>query len=174
MPPNFEKILEKYGDEWSLKTSKWSAAIYQRVFQKATEKKYNIQIEGTFRDKKIVLATLDRLKEKGYAVNIAVVTASRALSEKSIKERYEWQKAAGQVPRAISAQYLNEYYPKFSQNTIDIYKTKKHEIFLVFQREAGQPIKKIFDSTISKEPLTKKFIDKIINDHSKSFSMELY
>lgn len=170
--PNF-RILKTYGDEWSLKTSEWSAAIYEKIFEKATKEKYNIQIEGTFRDKKIVLATLDRLKDKGYAVNIAVVVASRALSEESIKERYDRQKKAGLAPRAVSAQYLDEYYQKFSSNTVDIFMAQKHSIFVVFQREKGKPVEKVFDSTLSKEPITEQFIDKIINNRSKSFSVGL-
>lgn len=174
--PNFKQILEKYGDEWSLKTSKWSAAVYERIFEKATMQKYNIQIEGTFRDTKIVLKTLDRLKDKGYIVNIAVVAASRALSEKSIKERYDKQKEAGQHPRAVSTRYLDEYYPKFTQNMEDIFNAKKHHLFLIYRREEGKGVEKVFDNTRDKTSSLKDFINSIIfyriHTHTKQTNIQ--
>ena len=164
--PNFKEIVKAFGDDWSLKTSDWSAAVFERILEKASDLKYNLQIEGTMRDSKVPLKTADQLLQKDYEVNFAVALAPKDVCWSSTLERYEKQKEQGQIPRAVDKGYMNDFFKTFSKNVVEVFNSKKHNLFLVYARYKGKAPEKVFSSKLGK-PLTKEFIDKIL-DNAKS------
>ena len=164
--PNFDQIVKLYGDKWVDQTSKWSAAVFNRILEKASTLNYNLQIEGTMRTSKAPLDTANKLLGIGYDVNFSVVLAPKELCWKSTIERYNNQKEQGEIARAVDKGYMNDFFKTFSKNVVEVFNSKKHNLFLVYARYKGNAPEKVFSSKLGK-PLTKEFIDKIL-DNAKS------
>jgi hypothetical protein len=93
--PAYEHLLAERPEEMpdaTRATARWwqaRAATYLR------ERRYNVLLEGGFREPQGVMATAQQFAEAGYDVRIAVVAVPAALSRLGIIERY-----AGQIVRA--------------------------------------------------------------------------
>lgn len=167
--PNFEEIVKAFGDEWSLKTSEWSAAIFDEIFDRASNLNYNVQIEGTMRTAHLPLKTADMLLQKGYNVNFAVALAPKELCVESTVERYERQKEQGQIPRAVDQSYINDFFKSFSQNVVEVFNAEKHNQFLLYARYKDIAPEKVY-SNLKDKPLEQSFIDRILDtQHSKEY-----
>ena len=146
--PNFKKIVQTYNDRWSLQTSKWSSAIFDRVFEKAIERGYNLQIEGTMRSQEVVLNTVDFLSKEGYKVSFAVTLTPKNLCWDSTIERYEKQKVQGMISRAVDREFFDNYFDSFADSIIEIYDKNKDKLFLLLSRDDSTEAKVVYKSSL--------------------------
>lgn len=89
--PSYKLIQEKEGILSAKYTQAFSAKITEMLIQKASDEKYNLIIEGTFRTANTPLKTLDILKSKGYETHIAIIATPARISRASCLERYKKQ-----------------------------------------------------------------------------------
>lgn len=89
--PGYELIQEQEGLLSAKYTQAFSSKITEMLIQKASDEKYNLIIEGTFRTANTPLKTLDILKSKGYETHIAIIATPARISRASCLERYKKQ-----------------------------------------------------------------------------------
>ena len=85
------KIQEEYLVEYAYLTAPDAYLHRDEMIYDAMSKKYNILMECATSEKEGMFVNLDRIREKGYEVEIAVLGVSSINSLLSIHERYESQ-----------------------------------------------------------------------------------
>ena len=164
--PQFDKILEHYGDEWSLKTSKWSGKLVESIVEKAIHEKYNIQVEGTLRDISVPTRTMELLKSNMYDITLMIVTCNQELSWQSTIQRYERDKIFGEIPRAVDEKYYKTLIKDLPKNAEELYNKKLHDRFIVWSRDEYYNRNRVYDSTINGK-FTKEIIERELEPHKK-------
>ncbi len=147
--PQFKKIVEHYGDEWSLKTGKWSGMLVEKIIEKAIKENFNIQVEGTLRDVGIPKRTMEQLKANNYDITLMIVTCNQKLSWQSTIQRYERDKIFGEIPRAVDEKYYKTLIEDLPQNAENLYNIKLHDRFIVWSRDEHYNRNRVYDSTIN-------------------------
>lgn len=65
----------------------------EKAIHHASSNRYNVVLEGTFRQSDVVAATMTRFRQEGYWVDARALAVSKHMSHQGIVERYEEQKA---------------------------------------------------------------------------------
>ncbi|MDN6888323.1 zeta toxin family protein [Variovorax sp. CAN2819] len=65
----------------------------EKAIQHASSKRYNVVLEGTFRQSDVVAATMTRFRQEGYRVDARALAVSKHMSHQGVVERYEKQRA---------------------------------------------------------------------------------
>lgn len=157
--PDFDKIYETYGDDFVNHTAKFSGEMVERTLNKAIENKFNIVIEGTFRNADTPLQTLKNLKDAGYRTEVMIKTTSATTSWNSTIERYNNDKAAGVTARKVDKGHHDLVVAMLPENAKKVFDSGLADKFSVYSRE-----KIIFNS----ETQTDHNIDKIIQKEISS------
>ncbi|MDD5406981.1 MAG: zeta toxin family protein [Sulfurovaceae bacterium] len=144
--PQFKQIVEHYGDDWSLKTGKWSGKLVEKIIEKAIEQKFNIQVEGTLRDLKVPMGTMQLLKSQGYDITLMIVTCDQNLSWESTVQRYERDMIFGEIPRAVNKDYYDKLIKDLPKNAEDLYNLNLHDRFMVWSRDQNYNRNIAYDS----------------------------
>lgn len=165
--PQFKKIVEHYGDEWSLKTGNWSGKLVESIIEKAIKEQFNIQAEGTLRDIRVPIKTVELLKSNNYDITLMIVTSDKELSWKSTVQRYERDKILGEIPRAVNKNYYDKLIKDLPKNAEDLYNLKLHDRFMVWSRDEHYNRNRVYDSTINGK-FTKEIINKELEPSKKS------
>lgn len=164
--PQFKKIVEHYGDEWSLKTGNWSGKLVESIIEKAIQEQFNIQAEGTLRDIRVPIKTVELLKSNNYDITLMIVTCDKELSWKSTVQRYERDKILGEIPRAVNKNYYDKLIKDLPKNAEDLYNLKLHDRFMVWSRDEHYNRNRVYDSTINGK-FTKEIINKELEQSKK-------
>lgn len=69
-------------------TATLSGPLVARCLDEALDNRYSVLLEGTFRDSHMVLGTVQRFSEAGYAVDVAAVATRPEVSRLSAEKRY--------------------------------------------------------------------------------------
>ena len=97
--PDFEAIQVKHHDDSPKYTAEFSGKMTQLVIAKALENKYNLLVEGTFRNAETPLKTLKQMTDSGYDTHVLVKTCPKEVSWANTGKRYQAMIAAGETPR---------------------------------------------------------------------------
>ena len=168
--PKFNAIQENE-DKLSAKyTQNFSNKITERLIEVASNKGYNIIVEGTFKTDATPIKTLTLLKEKGYDTNIAIKVCDKDTSWQSCLERYKKQKEIN--PK--NARYTNKedhdiVIENLSKNSIKVFDTGLANKILIQNRQ-GHTTEINYDKSLSKENSLK--ISDIINNETNAVTKE--
>lgn len=106
--PLYHEFDRKYGPESVKHTAEWAGRMTEAVIDALSDMGYNLVIEGTLRTAKVPTKTAALLRERGYAVSLALMAVKPEISLISCQIRYEQMRIAGTVPRATDPAHHNK------------------------------------------------------------------
>ncbi|KAA1051852.1 zeta toxin family protein [Pseudocitrobacter sp. 73] len=139
--PDFQAIYATYGDDFVSHTAQFSGEMVERVLKKAIENKFNIVIEGTFRNADTPMQTLKRLKEAGYRAEVMIKTTSATKSWRQTNERYDNDKLAGNIARKVDKNHHDLVIAVLAENAKKVFDSGLADAFSAWSCEDN-----IFDS----------------------------
>ncbi len=98
--PRYRELDKKYGPESVRYTAPWSGRMTEALVDALSGMGYNLIVEGTLRTAEVSMKTPRLLRERGYAVSLALMAVKPEISLLSCQIRYEQMRIAGTVPRA--------------------------------------------------------------------------
>ncbi|EJY0866512.1 zeta toxin family protein [Escherichia coli] len=133
--PDFNYIYQTYGDDFVTHTAKFSGEKVERAIERAIANKFNIVVEGTFRNAATPLQTLKKLKDAGYRTEVMIKTTSAALSWESTNERYNKDKEAGNIARKVDKNHHDIVTDLLAENASKVFASNLADKFAVYSRE---------------------------------------
>ena len=106
--PRYREFDREYGPESVNHTAEWAGRMTEELIDTLSRKGYNLIIEGTLRTAEVPTKTATLLRERGYAVSLALMAAQPEISLISCQIRYEEMRIAGTVPRATDPAHHNK------------------------------------------------------------------
>lgn len=106
--PSYREFDQKYGAESVNHTAAWAGRMTEALIDALSDIGYNLIIEGTLRTAEVPLKTATLLRERGYAVSLALMAVKPEISLISCQIRYEQMRIAGTVPRATDPAHHNK------------------------------------------------------------------
>jgi len=103
--PHFAELDERYGIDSVEHTARWASAMAEALIDRLSAAGYNLIVEGTLRTSEVPLKTARFLRERGYAVSIAIMAVKPEISLVSCQIRYEMMRLSGTTPRATDPAY---------------------------------------------------------------------
>jgi len=100
--PNYRRLYSKYGSDSVQMTSAFSSAVTERLIESLSDHRLNLVIEGTGRTVDVPRTTSERLANKGYTVEMAVIAARPEVSLVSTLRRFYRMNSQGTIPRATA------------------------------------------------------------------------
>jgi len=98
--------------------------------------RYNLVIEGTLRTSEVPLKTAALLRERGYAVSLAIMAVKPEISLVSCQIRYEMMRIAGTAPRATDPKHHNKIVHDIADNLKVLEESGSFEHVLMYDRAA--------------------------------------
>lgn len=98
--PRFRELQAQYGDKSVDYTAPWAGCMTEALIDAFSCIGYNLIVEGTLRTAEVPLATAGKLRQRGYAVSLALMAVKPEISLISCQLRYEQMRLAGTTPRA--------------------------------------------------------------------------
>lgn len=143
------QLLKKHCAEAYVEISAFYAQKWnQKLIQFCKENKYNVLIETTFRDYKIIKKTYEDFKKEGYKIEIHLMSVNKYLSKLGIYKRYEDQIQSEGFGRKVSVEDYESRYESVLPTLKKVHELKLYdEIFLytrsILESKAVNNIKKI-------------------------------
>lgn len=106
--PRYREFDREYGPESVNHTAEWAGRMTEELIDTLSRKGYNLIIEGTLRTAEVPTKTATLLRERGYAVSLALMAVKPEISLISCQIRYEEMRIAGTVPRATDPAHHNK------------------------------------------------------------------
>ena len=106
--PRFYELDAEYGAEAVAHTAAWAGKMTEALIEQFSAIGYNLVIEGTLRTAQVPTKTAELLRERGYAVSLALMAVKPEISLVSCKIRYEIMRLSGEVPRAVDPAHHNK------------------------------------------------------------------
>lgn len=100
--PQFNEIVDKYGENYPEHTAAFSGAVAERVIALGTEKRLNLAVEGTFRTAQTPISTLQLLKDNGYTTQVYIKAESAEVAWSNTLARAEAERAMNGTGRTVS------------------------------------------------------------------------
>jgi len=141
--------------------------LVESIVEKAIQEKYNMQVEGTLRDIRVPIGTMELLKSNNYDITLMIVTCDKELSWESTVQRYERDKVLGEIPRAVNKNYYDKLIKDLPKNAEDLYNLKLHDRFIAWNRDEHYNRNRVYDSTVNGK-FTKEIIEKELEPSKKS------
>ena len=106
--PRYREFDREYGPESVSHTAEWAGRMTEELIDTLSRNGYNLIIEGTLRTAEVPTKTATLLRERGYAVSLALMAVKPEISLISCQIRYEEMRIAGTVPRATDPAHHNK------------------------------------------------------------------
>lgn len=139
--PHFNEIQQQYGKDAPLHTGEFAGNVASAMLHMAIRHRYNVIIEGTFRNPDTPINTLKLFKENGYQTEAHVVTTPKEISWQSTIDRAKAAEVAGEVPRYVNKDIHDNIVNSLPKNADKVFASKLADRFVVHSRE-----KVLFDS----------------------------
>jgi len=91
--PSYRRLMSENDKTGAFYTDRDTGRWVEKAIAEAKAQRVNLVIEGTMRDGDKVAATMQSLREAGYAIDARALAVTAKLSEQGIMLRYEGQKA---------------------------------------------------------------------------------
>lgn len=91
--PRYEELMMRDDKTAAFYTDRDTGRWIEKAIAEAKAQRVNVVIEGTMRDGNVVAATMNGLREAGYAIDARALAVNPRFSEQGILQRYENQKA---------------------------------------------------------------------------------
>lgn len=106
--PRYYELDRQYGPESVAHTAQWAGQMTEALIDTLSLLRYNLIIEGTLRTAEVPMKTARLLRERSYAVSLALMAVKPEISLLSCQIRYEEMRIAGTVPRATDPAHHNK------------------------------------------------------------------
>lgn len=168
--PKYLSIQEQEGLLSAKYTQAFSSKITEMLIQKASDEKYNLIIEGTFRTASTPLKTLDILKLKGYETHIAIMATPARISRSSCLERYKKQfLVEPEIARFTDPSDHDIVLENIAKNVNEVFLSGKTDFIGLYTRDEILHSNIKFDSKNAIE-----IAKHICEDLTKNLDLELY
>lgn len=114
--PRFFELQRLYGDKAVDYTAPWAGRMTEALIDALSHIGYNLIIEGTLRTADVPMKTAALLRERGYAVSLALMAVKPEISLVSCQLRYEKMRIAGTTPRATDPAHHNKIIQQIVDN----------------------------------------------------------
>jgi predicted ABC-type ATPase len=152
--PKSETLARLGGDKYVEHTAALSSTFIRLAIARSLDQQHNVAIEGTMRNREVVLATMKMCKRNNYAVKVRIVAVSNVASYVGIHYRYEKLRAEqGGIERSVSAEVHSSSYNAIPQLLKDlIYGEEKGLVSeIVIYNRAGLELTKAYFDEDTKE-----------------------
>ena len=114
--PRFHELQRLHGDKAVDYTAPWAGRMTEALIEALSAIGYNLIIEGTLRTAEVPMKTAALLRERGYAVSLALMAVKPEISLVSCQLRYEQMRIAGTTPRATDPAHHNNIIQEIASN----------------------------------------------------------
>lgn len=132
--PFFDDIQAMYVKDSPKYTQPFINKVTERLIDELSDKKYNLIIEGTLRTAEVPLKTCLNLKQKGYSVELNIISVKKAISFESTLLRYEVALSEGDTPRATAKAHHDMVANTIADNLDIIEKSGAFDAIKLFNR----------------------------------------
>ena len=132
--PHFAELNAKYGKEAVDHTSKWSGAMTEALVDRLSALGFNLIVEGTLRTSSVPLSSAAFLRERGYAVSLALMAVKPEISLISCQIRYESMRLAGTTPRATDPKHHMKIVEAIVDNVKELEKSGMFDEIRLYTR----------------------------------------
>ena len=133
--PCFDEIQYAFGNDSPKYTQPFINQVTERLIEELSTEKYNLIIEGTLRTAEVPVNTCKSLKQKGYRVELHVMSVKRVISYESTLLRYELAIEQGEIPRATAKAHHDKVADVIAGNLDVIYQSKAFDDIKLFNRQ---------------------------------------
>lgn len=142
--PNFKEIYAEHKGDFPKYTSEFSNKMVERVIEEAIKNKFNIVVEGTFRDPNVPIGTLSKFEEQGYNTRAMIIATDKNIAWESTINRYNQDLENGFYARKVDKSSFENVAANLAKNTKIVLDSGKASLLEVYSRED-----KLFDSRIN-------------------------
>ena len=135
--PNFARIQQRYGVDAPAHTAKWAGQMTEALVDAFSQQGYNLIVEGTLRTSEVPLRTAAKLRDRGYAVSLAVMAVKPEISLVSCQIRYEMMRLAGTAPRATDPAHHDKIVHDIVDNLAVLERSGAFDGIRLFNRAAA-------------------------------------
>lgn len=135
--PRFNEIQAEFGTLAQRHTQPFINEVVEKLISDLSNMKYNLVIEGTLRTAEIPLNTCRMLKNKGYSVELHIISVKKEISYESTIYRYENNIELGMVPRATAKEDHDNVVDAICDNLDIIYAQNDFDDIKLFDREGN-------------------------------------
>ncbi len=132
--PFFDDVQTMYGKDSPKYTQSFINKITEKLIDELSNEKYSLIIEGTLRTAEVPLKTCLDLKQKGYSVELNIISVKKAISFESTLFRYEVALSEGDTPRATAKEHHDMVADAIADNLNTIEKAGVFEAIKLFNR----------------------------------------
>lgn len=132
--PRFYQLQAQYGDKSVDYTAPWSGRMTEAPIDALSRIGYNLIIEGTLRTAEVPLSTAEKLRQRGYAVSLALMAVKPEISLISCQLRYEQMRLAGTTPRATDPRHHMKIVDQIVQNLAVLEDSGQFDAIQLFTR----------------------------------------
>lgn len=132
--PYFSEIQATFGDDSPKYTQPFINSVTEKLIRELSEEKYNLIIEGTLRTAETPINTCKMLKDKGYCVELHIISVRKEISYESTILRYEIAIASGDTPRATAKEHHDLVADSIVKNLDTIYRFNIFDKIKLFTR----------------------------------------
>ncbi|HAT1583143.1 TPA: hypothetical protein I8Y16_004020 [Raoultella ornithinolytica] len=130
--PQFNDIVDKYGENYPEHTAAFSGAVAERVIALGTEKRLNLAVEGTFRTAQTPISTLQLLKDNGYTTQVYIKAESAEVAWNNTLARAEAERAMNGTGRTVSRAHFDTVVAQMPDNVDTVYQSGLADSMKVF------------------------------------------
>ena len=142
--PNFQQLQKLVGPDIAFVTGPFYGKMVRNILAKATENKYNVIIESTFKSIDSPLDYLKTLKAAGYKTTVNIIAVDKELAWQSTIERQAEMLNMGLPARSVDRAYFDQTVANLAGNVEKVYKTG-----LVDKLEVRNRTTRLFDSRLN-------------------------
>lgn len=135
--PRFNEIQAEFGTLAQRHTQPFINEVVEKLISDLSDMKYSLVIEGTLRTAEIPLNTCRMLKNKGYSVELHIISVKKEISYESTIYRYENNLELGMVPRATAKEDHDNVVDAICDNLDIIYEQNAFDDIKLFDREGN-------------------------------------
>lgn len=168
--PRFKEIQAMYGDDSPTYTQPFINQVVERLINDLSDKKYNLIIEGTLRTSDVPINTCKKFKNKGYKVELDVISVKKEISYESTILRYEKKCSLGSIPRATAKLHHDKVVDAICDNLDEIYKQRIFDNINLYDREGNNIYninKGVSPASVEKEKLFGNWNDYEIGSYTQ-------
>lgn len=165
--PNFKEIYAEHKGDFPKYTSEFSNKMVERVIEEAIKNKFNIVVEGTFRNPNVPIGTLSKFEEQGYNTRAMIIATDKNIAWESTINRYNQDLENGFYARKVDRSSFDEVAANLAKNTKIVLDSGKASLLEVYSREA-----KLFDSRINNPTDIEKTINRELSGLNKDINAE--
>lgn len=134
--PHFAQLQKEYGPKSVDYTKRFAGRMVEKLIEQLSDSSYHLLIEGTLRTTEVPQQTAQRLKEKGYQLELDLIATKPLLSYLSTLIRYEelYARSPSQA-RGTAKQHHDYIVHHLIENTRQLEKLHLFDRIQIYRRD---------------------------------------